>query len=406
MANWTSYFPTVLLADFEVSKIGAGVEVTANATGTTTPSSATQVTIPSVGFLGSAIDASHVAEATYAVISSPIDSEGTMPDVRISFALDDKDQKGTLLLDGQASSNMMPDANSTVGEKRIYFGQPLIPYLKLLAKSGRLEGTVNLPMQITALKYRKSIVPIIYSAAGWGQNGAAINPLRIRVYGKKYNVSQLAEVAALIPSTMPMQLSAGSVAPFVAPYMFNVSSGSFDANAFTALPGGPDQGVMKVTRFFRYARNGQATSISTPFVLSNREAVGGQQNNIANSSNDLGFIFSGDKDALWVQEIGLRLENGAQGTFGWRVGGESIPAESTTTYGTPVSYNANPFLFGNVQPARSSSNLYTTMKPMADFFPLLVHRTDAAPFVSTQGTAVIEAGDLEVAVGGIYIERV
>lgn len=388
---WTAYRSRPVLLDVTVPAMAPNGNIQSPSAGSYSKGGSTiQVTTNSINSLN--VVTGNLYDATELEIISPVDANGTFPDVEITFTVDNTDLKGTLVIDGSADTNMFPVKKNMVGQRYIKLGMSL---RDLLSKG---QIVPNLPVLATGLKVKNSITVTVSSVAGWGQTGTALTPMRIVLRGDILTAGDIDQYTGLYNASSSVSLQTLGSHPFFIPNLQVPSLSS----AWQTLPGGGKQTNTKINRRFTYSSNQAQITTANNFVFSQLPSVQGSQGNVLDSQHDLGDDFTQNANAFLYKEFGLRLAAGVQGYLGFRIDGTIVPQE--TPQGTPVSTGWNDFQYGSVQPLRTESNLYYPIPDSKNFVDLLVYGQAVAPFFRAAGSD-IAIGDVTIVKGGVQIEQ-
>lgn len=381
-----------MLVDITVTQVAPGATHLTAVTGTLTDArGSSQITLSGgIPVIASTSLSARFGDLTDLIIIPPIDANLSTPDCVIWPVVDGVDLHHVLHIDASVDRLMFPSPAVTVGRQHVSLG---IAYRDAVDRN--LD---NLPLKVTGLKAAREYRFAVYSSAGFGNAGNPVTPLRIIGLGDLLNAEALEEVARI-----PYQGSFADQVPGFEPFRgeHGLRGGVLSAASWTSLPGGPAQTDVKIYRFFREAINRVATSAQGIFVLSNQNAVGGAQGNVADEYEDLGFDYGsgvrGD-DYLRIMEAGIR-PHANLGFWGVRVEDTILPGDGQ--WGTPIFPGVNPYAYGLVQPQRPDSNLYYALPKSP--FPIAVRGQKVAFFLVANGTA-IPANGVSVAVGGISVQ--
>lgn len=389
-ANRYTYQGKRILFDVTVTQVKPGATLTTVVTGSSKndPSGASNVTqIGSAQGLASTALSGLYGDLTDIVVVPAVDSAGTYPDVALWPVVDGTDYGDRIMIDGSLPGNMFPNPANAIGRVVRRLGLPV----------RQIFGQSGWALRATGLKAARNYQFRVYSAAGWGNNGTAVTPLRIIGYGDKLNAEALDVLASKMDSNGYRGHVQNSDPGYNALDAVHSINGGLSAKTWTALPGGPTQQGVKINRFFRYAYNAADTPSQGLYVLSNDNAVQGQQGNVMDSNHDLGFDFENNRDYLMLLEFGARAGT-HQAFVGFRVDDTILPDDQ----GFIVSEGVNPFAYGNVQPQRPGTNEFYALSNAP--WPMVANRNKLSFFIAADGTAVA-AGDASVAVGGVLVQQ-
>ena len=406
--GWTQYKSTAMLLDVTCTALGATQTIQSPQSGSLTQGTGV-IQVSSNSLASTALTNGYLADGYVLEIVSPVDADGTYPDVDITFLVDGKNLQDYIMIDGSMDGNMFPRAISTVGKKSVKLGESTRWALAKIAQSqGRSNPIPRLPLRITGLKASSSISIIVSSTAGWGQNGTVQVPLRVMLKGDLFQASDLTALAPFWSGVDAGGVAYSSILLGVDP--FNPVSipsldigGPLSAATWTSLPGGVRQGATKVWRRLTYAKNGNATGTSGIYTFTQQQSMQGQQTNVVDQQHDLGDDFSLNNNVMVWEELGYRLSQNVAAYIGFRINGDIVPQD--TPQGTPISQNVNDFQYGTVQPQRPESGLYFPLPDARNLARVIGIKNSVVPFISTAGTTSIAAGNVKVAKGGVLIEQ-
>lgn len=390
-ANRYTYQGKRLLFDVTVTQVKPGASLRTVITGSSNndPSGASNVTrIGSAQALTSTALSGLYGDLTDLIIIPAVDSAGAYPDVAVWPVVDGVDYADRIMIDGSVPGNMFPNPANAIGRVVRRLGVPM---------RQAFNGRPGWAMKATGLKAARQYQFMVYSAAGFGNSGAATTPLRIIGYGDKLNGQALDQLAAMVARTGYQ----GQVQNFAPGYNSLVAvhtiNGGLSTKTWTALPGGPTQQGVKINRFFRYAYNAQPTANQGLYVMSNDNAVQGAQGNVMDANHDLGFNFENSQDYLMFLEFGARTAAN-QAYVGFRVDDTILPDDN----GFVVSQGVNPLAYGNVQPQRPGTNEFYALG--AAPWTMIASQNKLSFFIAADGTD-IPAGDSSLAVGGVLVQQ-
>lgn len=417
--DYTEYTTERTIAKVSVPKLYPGTPISNVQTGGYTTATDDSQILVVEGIQGqTATTENFVADGYKLRIKSPVDSTGAAPDVLIGFSVGSTKLED-LQITGTYQLNMFPSADRLVGgyESEVLIGYPMLNALLLLhdAHAGRISADkvpANLPLKVTGIKLGLNTILYItvISKAGWGQAGAAIQPLTVELKGHVLNkdvVSQFSEDYA----------SAGDFSilrePFLGISGTHALSGPLSAENWMGLPNGTLQtGPTTITRALVDAINLNPIDASNPrYVYSNKQAVGGSPNSVSLLSNnslrnqaDLGDPASTTDAFVW-DEFGVAFDPsqivpGAnpQVYVGMRIANnQTIPGNES---GRLISLRENPLQWGQAYPQEAASNRFLRMAPSARFGGVLSWGVGVAPQASTLGLTTLPAGALHYLKGG------
>ena len=398
--------PGQLLADVQVISLGAGQTLGTISGATNTEGSGTVQMTPNSVNTTTPKNGQVWDGLLLSVFPGTLASGATAPDLKLQVKIDGSDYTTVFYVDISIDGNMFPRKENTVGKKYIVLGESM--YLAALAaqRAGVAPGSLrNMATRFTGWKITDEITFNFFSAAGF-TSSTFVEPPTVQLYGDIYDQSSLAFVARTLGwnptiSETSIRRAVSGKAPFTQTH------GSLGpvASAFNTLPGGAQQGNVKVYRYFKHAFNAVPVSGNQPFGLTKLSQVNGAVGNVG-PNQDLGFDFSKQQGAFKLIEIGHRPGQGA-GYIGLYFGGtEILPGD--TSLGTPSTYGNPRVPFGAVQPWRPESNLWYALPKWGSWAgtgsPELVGPGEVAAIsIAAQNGQTIAASTDEVAVGGVLI---
>ena len=352
-----------------------------------------------------------VAEGLIAQVQSPIIRNNTTgvlsyPDLGWWPVVDDSnDLQKYLYFDGSYGTNMMPPGAQLVGGKG-YIVPLGISLRRLLneAKAGR--GRNNMALLATGIKYVSNFALKALSQAGFPGTGyTVVQPARIRIWGERYTSAILGPLAGFYNGQFDRTDMRRQLAGL--PDVVGVQAGQVAADAsFATLPGGYDQkSGAQVNRYFNFSSNAKATTPNTAYNLTNSQAAGGGQGQVA-LTNDLGFPFGSTngsaanvKDALIVQQFGVAGGVANIAYAGFQIGGSLIPEGQ----GWPVDSLVDDLAYGNTAPQRTGTGLWYPLPALEG--DLVIAGENAAVFIQDNGASGgIPQNAATVAVGGVRVK--
>jgi hypothetical protein len=402
--------PGQLLADVQVTQIGAGqtVNTVSGTTYSPTAQSTTQMTPNSVGstkpLTGTAWHCLYVA-----VHPGVLAQGATAPDLTMWVQVDNQDFSAYFYVDLSIGGLMFPRRQITVGGKVILLGESMFEWAEKVSRGAGLPS--NYPIRFTGWKVTDDLTFYFASSAGFttgaqGSGATFINPPTVQVYGDVFDATSAAYVSRLLGWNPTINLQSERRARAGQPAFGAQVPGAINLGSWKALPDGSNPGVVAVYRTFKYAYLNVAVAGTTITPLSSLGALNGKVGNVPNTKEDLGWGYASTVNAFRLTEIGRRPGAGA-GYFGLFAGGNTIyPPE--TAYGL-VCTPGNPRVYsGQVQPIREEANLYFTLQKWGQWSPgeaqpeLIANETMALA-VAAQNGQTIQPGTDETLVGGTTI---
>lgn len=340
------------------------------------------------------------------VIWSPVDADGSTPDVTITFNVGAKPIR-TLYLQGGHTHNMMPPHHAIVGgyaQTLVKLGVPMRQVYDWLRRG---KSVTNVPLMITGIKLPSDtpLVINVTSQAGWGQNGSAVQPLEVDVLGDLWDDSELAAFQALYAAHNGFAVSRP---PFATVRGFHTLPAPLSAKSMGQLPGGESQaGATTINRKIIFASNAVAIGSNGQFVYSNLPSVGGAQQSIANTFQDMGDAFAAGKEAFIWEELGFRFAEDL-------IGGGDVPQLYVGMYinskvwpdfldhGVLISATNNQFEYGMVRPQQAGGT-YWALKKASRLLSLVSYQNSVAPVVSASGLTALGANTVTAVKGGTLV---
>jgi hypothetical protein len=349
-------------------------------------------------------------------IVSPVNNAGQFEDLReVYLVLDDVSTQHYINLSGDGNLLMTPwretieptyEMDYKTGRVRartfIPFGTPL-----WLAAVSRMP---NMALYACCPKFKRTLAVTVSSA--YGVTGAVSGGYRIRVVGFEYKAQHLAAISQNWNSHVELQTfrrTAEGKPPLVFDHGFQ---GPITIDNFTSLPGGLEQGGIKVMPRWAFARNNTATESQAAFALTNLTSLEGGSGYVEDTFQDLGLPFD-TKNAMVVLGYGAKgvpLAAGQSGSAtagenlsraGWILNGDTVPSESGGNDGFYMSENLNDLTWGATN---SNHNRVRPIPPLKGE-PLVVYRDTAVPFIGANGSSVPE-DVAAVAIHGYQVEGV
>jgi len=344
-----------------------------------------------------------VAEALYAQVTPCIikdDTTGVLshPDLTWTVTVDGSEDQTTMTIDGSYNTNMLPNRNQTRGEQFVVFGQSMRRLLKAV-KAGKGRG--NLPLLATGIKYVSEIHAKVKSTAGFPGTGyTVVQNARIRIWGERYNQSQLNQLAGIYENNNSFTRTDMRRQIEGLPAVAGVQTGFLSQATWTSLSGGYGQSGAIVNRYLAFAQNLLATTENSPYALTNSQQAGGNKGQVA-LKNDLGYPFGATngnaaqvKDAVILQEFGVATGIANIAFAGILIGGNPVPEGQ----GWPVDSLVNDLAYG----ITAETGLWYVLGKLPG--DLVIAGENAAVFIQDNGTSGgIAANAATVAVGGVRV---
>jgi hypothetical protein len=305
---------------------------------------------------------------------------------------------------------MTPLVNQVWGGPR--FAVPFgLPFWQTIRQKG---ANPNHPILNTTIKFAKSIQVAVRSV--YGVTGA----YRIILKGYQYSAALLANLAPQWQDTVYVQTPRRAVTGKPALSFTFARPGPISLETWTALPGGQNQGAIKINPYWRFAFNANATQAQNPYTFSIHGEVAGAPGNVENTYQDLALVFAENTNAFILRGFGVRGVPAPPGTpvaglgyptsvvpgqnwarLGWWVDGTLVP-EVIGNQGLFATTNVDDYTFGSLQPQIALDNVFQPLRR----FPgeLLIMGENAAPFVGANGSP-IPAYAVVAAYTGVLIER-
>lgn len=338
------------------------------------------------------------------------------PDLQLTVKVDDIDYSPYFYVDISVSGNMLPPRDNTVGRSSILIGNSMIRVAISAQRSvqrgaplSRSLWPINMPLEFTGFKITKGIDFWFSSTSGFTSSTFVVPPT-VKLYGDVYDENLINFVVSMMPFGWDGFISIQSArralaSPPKPPYVATQQS-TLTPKTFSTLPGGPKQSGVKVFRFLKYSVPLVSTSGQAIFPLTSLvEQIGGKTGSVG-LSNDLGFAFRDNNNALYVREYG-RIPGSGAGYAGITSGGTDVyPPE--TAYGLVCTPGDPRVPYGQVQPYRPESDLYYRLPRWGDWSPgesgpEVIAGETMAFYVSAQNGTTISANTDKTAVGGAMI---
>lgn len=403
--DFSAYRSRSVIAQVQVAKIAANVEVHNTQSGTA--SYGTDSTIQVLqGYNGSTnLPSGFVGDILDAEINAPVDADGSYPDALITIWVGTTQLK-SFYLDGSYPTNMFPRAERLVGgpDRQVHLGESAYDLLTR-AVNGAMPR--NIPIRITGIKVPpgQTVSVHVLSAAGWGQSGAAINPLIVTLTGQIVQASDLVPVSAAYTGAAT-QFSV-TREPFPILSGTHSIAGALGIGTWAQLPGGTAQTGNTINRKLLTSQNLAAIGTSGNYIMSNDQAVGGSPNNVP-LNQDLGDEASGQHAFIW-EEFGIAF---AASLFGagdnpqayvgfWVDNAAMVPGANQNGY--LISGVDNPFAYGAVYPQRAASGLYYALPSVKRLMTVLSWGHAVTPAVSAAGLTQLAAQTIAMVKGGVDI---
>ena len=394
-------------AVIEVDKLAAGVEAVNNVSGTnsTTDYSVTVVRAPD----GTLLSAPGYGVDLYDFfIEYPINSSGEYVDVEIRFTVGEKDVSG-LVISGGYTRNMFPRHDRVYGGRKAH-----VPFSHSMREAWneiqKGPNITNLPFKILGIKIpaQQPLQLTFKSTKGWGVNGTAVRPLRIYMLADMWTDNELARFQSAYNGSYRIRRH-----PTGTVQGTHILPDALSSKTMAQLPGGTLQGGgPTISRYLTYATNNNAITTSAEYVMSNKQAVGGQQNNVVDARHDLGFPYKDSPSAAFIPyEFGVNFAESLLGVgsdpviqVGWWKSDTRTFVPDMHKNGLRISGQRNPFQYGAVAPQIDAANQMFALPPAKDLVNLLIQGDNWAPAFSAIGlSSGFDANQLYMALGGIQI---
>lgn len=392
----------------EVPQIAPNVEAANNASGMANTGSHSSVEVVR------SPEGTMIAPPGYAVdvydwfVEWPIDSDGSMPDAEIRFQVGEKDVSRTVISAGY-SRIMNPRVDRLApGGKHVPYATSMRLLYNLLQKGTHIP---NMALQILGLKVpsQQLLKAFFKSSAGWGQSGTALRPLRLYFKADMWTAGELGRFGQLYDGRFSLSRHPNGTVKG-----HHVIPSTLDDTNVDELPNGTHQtGQVQLYRKLTYATNNQSIGVSSPYILSTKQAVGGQQNNVTDNRHDLGFAYKNTSQAFIPYEFGLNfseslLDQGSnpQIYVGWYQTSTRTILPNMYANGLLVSGQRNPFQYGQATPQVATRAGILPLAPASKLLNLLVKGANMSPVVSAIGLDALKPNEVYVAVGGIEAEGV
>lgn len=396
MADWTQFSSRPILADFTVDGLDANGSITSGTSGTVTKGTNGSISVTPGSVNSTAVPTGYAWDALEMEIISPQASDGTSPDATVTILNGTTNLQETLYIDGSNKGNMFPYPTYTKGLQRLVFG---FSARDLLTKAINRGGVSNLPLKMTGLKVTESLRVTVASTAGWSSPKV---PMRIIIRGDILSDATLRELdRAPYDGTIDL-----SIPGFPRYQNVHVVNGPISQN-WSALPGGVHQGSVKVNRRITFAYNNAQVPANGQLILSQLNALRGNDANVVASENDLGDYFKNTNNAFLWQEFGVNLyAAGAVANIAMVVDGTNVPQD--TVNGTYASFGHNDFAYGaiatNGQGPNTSSE-YLRVGPATRLGQFLAFQNGVVPAIASGNSTAITANQVSVVKGGVLISQ-
>ncbi len=335
-----------------------------------------------------------------------IDHDGSYPDVELTFQIGNK-SVGTVAISGGYTRNMFPHPDRIRGGKVVPFARSMRSLYNLMQKGQSIR---NLALQIVGLKIpsQQALRVSFKSSTGWGTNHTPIRPLRVYLLADMWTDGELANFQSAYNGSFRVERHpSGTIAGS------HQLSTTLSAKTMGILPGGLDQAhTTEIFRKLTYAVNGNAITTGSAFRFSNESAVGGQQNNVVDTTHDLGLPFKDTRDAFIPYEIGFNFAESQVGqganpqiNVGWWDAHNRHMIPDMHSQGVLISAQRNPFQYGSTVPQISEGNNMFAMPSADKLVSLLVQDANWCPAVSAINlSSGFDAGEVYALMGGIEIK--
>ena len=397
--------PGQLLADVQVISLGAGQTLQSISGATNTVGGGTVQMTPNSVNTTSPKSGQYWDGLLLVAFPGTLAPGATAPDLKLQIHVDGVDYTASMYLDISIDGCMLPRPQNSVGKKFVRLGESMYVAALAAQRNGAPPGSLrNMATRFTGLKITDEITFYFTSNSGF-TSSTFDEPPTVQLYGDVYDAASLRWVQQVLGWNPTIsETSVRRASKGLPPYQQAHQSLGPGASAWNTLPGGPQQGGVKVYRFLKFSTNAQPVSGNQPYGLTKVTALNGGTNNIP-PNEDLGFKFAGTGNAIKLLELGHRPAPGA-GYIGLYFGGSEIyPGD--TSLGTPSTYGNPRIPFGAVQPWRPESNLWYALPSWGSWAgepsPELVAGEDAAIAIAAQNGQTIAAGADEVALGGVLI---
>lgn len=306
----------------------------------------------------------------------PIDSEGAFPDVDVQFQIGTKKMEWMTISAGY-DRLMFPPADRIYRGARVPFAESM---RQLYNRMKQGEVITNMPLRITGLHIpaQQSLKVTFRSTKGWGNTATAIRPLVLHMRGDVWTTSELGRFQQAYNGAFSLlRYPSGGVQGL------HVLGKALTADTVDMLPNGTDQftqsGSSKIYQKLQYAINNNTINASAPFVYSQQTSVGGAQQNVIDTTHDLGLAYYGTTKTFIPNQIGFRFAENLVGAganpqiyVGWYNPSLKSMLPDMHTNGLLISSLNNPFQWGDTMPQVDSMHRFFPMQPSSKLLKLLV----------------------------------
>lgn len=330
------------------------------------------------------LNGKQVGEVRFAVIWSPVTSNGTVEDLQyVQFVLDGQPYPH-IWLSGRQDTNMAPPPNRIRHGRIIDFGKPFV------GRNGNVAGL----LEATCPKFITSVVPLCYAGAT-----AITQDYTVDLYGYVYDSIALANwVPTYAPPDVIIKDRLNS-REFTVKGISVTPTGGDWRNGWLGLPGGPQQGSNTATPvhpFIRRARNANATTANQAY----RPQYANSSDNpaVENPQDNMYFNLTAQQ-ALLLDRFGL-VGPASPNATGYDVLSAWIQCTSEHQErhpqgGIPAGYNLGSTRFGL---ASGETNKFDGVPDLPQGQQLLTNETAYATFVDN-GTSIPANGVMMALVG-------
>lgn len=394
LSSWTQVPNHSVLLDVTVLSIAANQELQSPKTGFVGTAQNPNIGITPNSIQSTTVPNKYVWDATEIEIIPPVDANGNFPDCQVTFYNGTSKLDELFVIDGSVQGNMFPRAALTIAGKKLVLGERLRELL--LANKANPGSVSNMAARATGLKVNDSLTIAVKSLAGWGQAGAAVVPLRVIVRGDYMREDDIIPLSGYWNGQV--SLNVPPAAPFVAMHQPKFP---FNQANWGTLPGGTNQGSVKINKRINYAYNAEATSIGNDYIFSQKDTLLGSINNVVDQQHDLGDDNTGNNNAFLWQEFGVRTTGPVY--FGFRVDNTKVPQDNTL--GTYITPHVNDWQYGSEQPQLPGSGRFYALHDAKKFVRVLAYGLGVVPYVNTGGMNVLAANSISIAKSGILIQQ-
>lgn len=388
----------------EVSQLQANVSLTNNSSGSHTVGTST-VTVqraPNDTLLPSPGNAVDFYDGWF---EYPIDSDGSLPDVQVTFEIGQK-SLGTVNLSAGYHRNMFANPDRVYGgrKNRVPYAVSMRSLYNQLKKGAKVR---NLPLQMVGLKIpsQEPLKITFKSTMGWGQSGTAIRPLRFHLLADVWTDPQLADFQSLYDGSYRI-----TRAPSGTVQGTHTLNAALTSKNIDILPGGLNQSGTKIQRRILWATNNKAIGTGSAYQFTNQPAAGGQQNNVSDAEYDLGFPYKESSQVFIPYNIGFDFDPSLLGAgsnpqiyVGWWNATQRTMLPDMYTQGLLISGQRNPFQYGATTPQINDRSQQFPLPDAKNLLSLIVRGDGWSPAVSAMTLSGFAANTIYAMVGGIDI---